>query len=62
MTNSMRSALPMFLAALISIVVAFATGAAWVGQPFRTVQLVTLIGLGVTAGVSLAQAVARSRQ
>jgi hypothetical protein len=62
MTNSMRSALPMFLAAFISIVVAFATGAAWVGQPFRTVQLVTLIGLGVTAGVSLAQAVARSRK
>jgi hypothetical protein len=52
----------MFLAAAISVVVALATGAAWIGQPFRAVQLVTLVGLGVTSGVSLAQAVMRVRQ
>jgi len=52
----------MFLAAILSIVVALATGAAWIGQPFRAVQLVTLVGLGMTAGVSLMQAVARRRR
>jgi hypothetical protein len=62
MTNATRSALPMFLAAVVSIVVALATGAAWIGQPFRPVQLVTLVGLGMTAGVSLMQALMRLRK
>jgi hypothetical protein len=62
MTNATRSALPMFLAAVVSIVVALATGAAWIGQPFRAVQLVTLVGLGMTAGVSLMQALMRLRK
>ena len=61
MTNSTRSALPMFLAAAISVV-ALATGAAWIGQPFRAVQLVTLVGLSMTAGVSLMQAIMRLRK
>lgn len=52
----------MFVAAGISIVVALATGAGWIGQPFRSVQLVTLVALGVTAGVSLMQAVMRVRK
>ena len=51
----------MFLAAVVSIVVALATGAAWIGQPFRAVQLVTLVGLSMTAGVSLMQALMRMR-
>ncbi len=62
MTNATRSALPMFLAAIVSIVVALATGAAWIGQPFRAVQLVTLVGLSITAGVSLMQALIRLRK
>jgi hypothetical protein len=62
MTNATRSALPMFLAAAISIVVALATGAAWIGQPFRAVQLVTLVGLSITAGISLMQALMRLRK
>ena len=62
MPNSSRSALPLFLAAAISIVVALTTGAAWIGQPFRAVQLVTLVGLSVTAGVSLMQAIMRLRK
>jgi len=52
----------MFLAAVVSIVVALATGAAWIGQPFRAVQLVTLVGLSMTAGVSLMQAFMRMRK
>jgi hypothetical protein len=51
----------MFLAAIIAIVVALATGAAWIGQPFRAVQLVTLVALGMTAGVSWTQAITRWR-
>jgi hypothetical protein len=62
MTNATRSALPMLLAALLSIVVALATGAAWIGQPFRAVQLVTLVGLGMTAGVAWMQAIMRLRK
>jgi hypothetical protein len=52
----------MILAAVLSIAVALATGAAWIGQPFRAVQLVTLVGLGMTAGVSWMQAVTRLRK
>ena len=62
MTNTTRSALPMILAAVISIVIALATGADWIGRPLRAVQLLTLLGLGMTAGVAWAQAVARWRQ
>jgi hypothetical protein len=61
MTNATRSALPVFMAAIIAIVVALATGAAWIGQPFRAVQLVTLVGLGMTAGVLWTQAITRWR-
>lgn len=62
MTSATRSALPMLLAAVVSIVVAGATGAAWIGQPFRAVQLVTLIGLGMTAGALWTQALMRLRR
>jgi hypothetical protein len=62
MTNATRSALPMLGAAVLSIIVALATGATWIGQPFRAVQLVTLVGLGMTAGVSWMQALTRLRK
>ncbi len=62
MTSRTRTTLLAFIPAAVAIVVAFATGYAWLGQPFRLVQLVTILGLGATAGVSLAQAIARLRQ
>jgi hypothetical protein len=36
----------------ISLVPAVATGIAWLGQPLRLVNLLTIIGLALTAGVS----------
>jgi hypothetical protein len=62
MTSAIRSALPVLLAAIVAIIVAFATGAAWIGQPFRAVQLVTLVGLGMTAGALWTQALMRLRK
>ncbi|HEY7234832.1 MAG TPA: hypothetical protein VH539_11830 [Gemmatimonadaceae bacterium] len=62
MPTTSRSALPAFLAAGISLLVTVATGLAWLGKPFRLVQLVTLIGLGMITGVSWMQAVFRARQ
>ena len=56
------SARPAFLVAGISLLVAVATGASWIGQPFRGVQLVLILGLGMTAGVSWAQAITRIQQ
>ena len=47
--------------AVVTIAVTVATGLAWLGQPLRLVQLVTLIGLAMTAGVSWTQAVWRAR-
>jgi len=52
----------LFLAAALSIIAALATGAAWIGQRFRAVQLVTLVGLGMTAGVSWTQSLMRLRK
>jgi hypothetical protein len=60
MQTSTRSVVPSFLIAGLSIVVAFAAGVAWLGQPLRLVQLVTLMGLSMTAGVSWGQAVSRA--
>jgi len=62
MTSETRSTIRDFALAGLSIVLAFAAGAAWLGKPLRLVQLVTIIGLGMTAGVSWAQAVWRARQ
>ena len=55
-TNS-RSVIREFVLAGISIMVAVAAGVAWLGQPLRMVQLLTIIGLSMTAGVSWARAV-----
>jgi len=56
-----RPALPLFLVAIISFALAIVTGLDWLGKPLRLVQLVTMIGLGMTVGVSWAQAVQRAR-
>lgn len=62
MTVPRRSPKPAFFAAGISLVLAVATGAAWLGQPLRLVQLITIIGLGMMTGVSWVQAVTLLRQ
>lgn len=62
MTTRTRSATPAFILAGISLVLAVVTGVAWLGQPLRLVNLVTIIGLGMTTGVSWMQAVWRTRQ
>lgn len=57
-----RSARYDFLAAGLSLLVTVATGAEWVGEPFRPVHLVTIIGLGMTTGVLWMQAMTRYRE
>ena len=51
-----------FVPALLAIVLAVATGISWLGQPLRMVQLLTIIGLSMTAGVAWARAVWRVRE
>ncbi len=62
MTSRPRSSIPAFVVAAISLVLAVVTGIDWIGKPLRLVNLVTLIGLSVTAGVLLMQAVSLARQ
>lgn len=62
MTTPQRSTKVGFLIFGLSLLVAVATGANWIGQPFRAVQLVMLLGLGMTAGVSWMQATAHWRK
>lgn len=62
MTLIPRSTIPAFVVAGLSLVLAVASGLAWLGQPLRMVNLVTIIGLSATAGVSWTQAVWRTRQ
>jgi hypothetical protein len=57
-----RSAIPAFVLAGLSLVLAVATGIEWLGKPLRLVHLLTIIGLSMTAGVSWMQAVWRARQ
>jgi hypothetical protein len=46
----------------ISLVLAFVSGLDWIGKPLRMVNLVTIIGLSMIAGVSWMQAVMRRRE
>lgn len=62
MTSHAQSAIPAFVVAGVSLVLAMATGVAWLGTPLRLVQLLTIVGLGMTAGVSWSQAVSRVQQ
>lgn len=61
MATRTRSVISAFALAALSILVAVFTGVAWLGQPLRMVHLVTLVGVSMTAGVTLAQAVWRMR-
>ena len=54
-----RSAVPTFVLAAISLVLAVVTGIDWLGKPLRMVNLLTIIGLSMIAGVTWAQAVMR---
>jgi hypothetical protein len=47
---------------VLSVLLTVIAGIEWVGKPLRLVNLLTIIGLGMTAGVSWAQAVWRARQ
>jgi hypothetical protein len=62
MTTSTRSVIRAFVPAGLAITIAVVTGIAWLGKPLRLVQLLTIIGLSMTAGVSWARAVWRVRQ
>jgi catechol 2,3-dioxygenase-like lactoylglutathione lyase family enzyme len=57
----MRSKIPGFVLPGISLLLAAVTGAQWIGQPFRAVNMVTLIGMSMFAGVTLVQAVIHAR-
>jgi hypothetical protein len=57
MTTRTRSSIPAFVVAGISVVLAVVTGIDWLGKPLRLVNLLTIIGLSATAGVSWMQAV-----
>jgi hypothetical protein len=56
------SVIAAFALAALSILIAVFTGVEWLGQPLRMVQLLTLVGSSVGAGVSLALAVVRMRE
>lgn len=62
MRTSTRSALPGFVLAGLSLVIAVVTGIDLLGKPLRMVNLLTIIGLSMIAGVTWAQAVQRTRQ
>lgn len=57
MTPPTRSTIPAFALAAISLVLAVVTGIDWLGKPLRMVNLLTIIGLSMAAGVSWARAV-----
>jgi hypothetical protein len=59
MTPRTPSAIPSFVVAGISLVLAVVTGVDWLGKPLRLVNLVMIIGLSMIAGVSWMQAVSR---
>lgn len=62
MRTNTRSTIPLFMLAAISLVLAIVTGIDWLGKPLRMVNLLTIIGLSMTAGVTWAQAVSRVQQ
>ena len=62
MTTGPRSAIPAFLLAGVALVVTVATGVGWLGEPFRLVHLVTIIGMGMFTGVSWTHAMLQAQQ
>lgn len=61
MTRS-RTAAREFVVAGLSILAAVVTGFDWIGEPLRWVHVITLVALGMAAGVALARARMRLRQ
>ncbi len=51
----------MFFLFAASLAIALITGIEWIGQPLRLVQVITLVAVGMAAGVSLTQAVVTLR-
>ena len=49
--------MPAFLLAAISLVLAVVTGIDWLGQPLRMVNLLKIMGLSATAGVTWTHAI-----
>jgi hypothetical protein len=62
MTSSTRSSVPAFVVAEISLMLAVVSGVEWLGKPLRMVNLLTIVGLSMTAGVSWMQAIWIARQ
>jgi len=62
MTTVTRSAVLAFVLAAISIVLAVVTGIDWLGKPLRMVNLLKIMGLSMTAGVTWTHAVLRVQQ
>jgi len=62
MTTKTRSAIPAFVLAGLSLMLAVVAGVEWLGKSLRMVNLLTINRLGKTAGVSWTQAVWRARQ
>jgi hypothetical protein len=62
MTPHTRSAIPEFVVAGISLLLAVVNGVDWLGKPLRLVNLVMIIGLSMIAGVAWMQAVSHARQ
>lgn len=60
MIRTARSAVPTFAVAGLSVL-AVVAGVARLGHPLHLVQLLTIIGLSMTAGVAWAQAISRAR-
>jgi hypothetical protein len=54
MTPESRSTVAVFAVAGISVILAVTTGVGSFGKPLRLVQLVTIVGLSMTAGASCA--------
>ena len=54
--------MPTFLVAGLSLAIAIVTGIDVLGKPLRMVNLLTIIGLSMMAGVSWMQAVFGARQ
>ena len=61
MTNGTRSSIASFALAGIALTIAVVTGVGWLGKPLRLVNLVTIIGMSMFAGVTWMQAVLHAR-
>jgi hypothetical protein len=62
MTSRIRSSIPAFALAAISLVLAVVTGVELLGKPLRMVNLLKIIGLSMTTGVTWMHAVIGHRK